>query len=563
MSSNLATLEQRVAAGDAAAMDELAFIFYSGEGVPKDVVRAKELYERAVEANNASAMRNLGDLLRHEQQRSTEDIIRAKELYERAIDAGNIRAMVKLGDLLRYGDSGVPKDVVRAIELYERAVDAGNLKAMYRLGIHLMLEQCCLRDVLRAQQLLKRAVDGGYVKAMCFFAFLLTKGPLGVPKDGVRAKELYERAVVAGSGTAIYNLAKLLEHGADGVPKDTVRAEKLFVRAASRGQARARSALARLREDSCSILSTAFCHVMCYPDMLDEAFLVEYVRASHVASAVDLLAGHNLALLSVRLGVLAGANHGAVGDSRWYFQENLYLPASELSSRDDILIKSVLLHAENVGLVKNGFTSKARPETRDCMHRGVQSISRILRILACRTRAVEQLVSPTEEASRVREQIGSVHSKLAKVPIDQETSQSAVTNFARNLEQLPCLVQKGNPRVMHIWIMKCIFSLISVVGAVTGNAPHSAADLFMHLSVDHPAQFENIVPGCEVSRTAFVDLSSIQTARLIMSEKVIAGMSPGTQTAVTDAICESGLQSAQTLESLLHEQTASSRRGNR
>ena len=77
-------------------MTNLGVLYEDGKGVPKSAEKATELYQKAADLRNASAMYNLGCL------------------YE----DGN----------------GVPKSIEKAVELYHKAADLGKISAIYKLG---------------------------------------------------------------------------------------------------------------------------------------------------------------------------------------------------------------------------------------------------------------------------------------------------------------------------------------------------------------------------------------------------------------------------------------------
>ncbi len=64
------------------------------------------------------------------------DVLRAVNLYERAIEVGNVLAMISLADLLKSGVDGVEKDIPRAKELYLRAAAVDpNTRALEQLAL--------------------------------------------------------------------------------------------------------------------------------------------------------------------------------------------------------------------------------------------------------------------------------------------------------------------------------------------------------------------------------------------------------------------------------------------
>jgi TPR repeat protein len=73
-------------------MFNLAVCYANGEGVTKSAEKAVELYERAIELGNASAMFNLA-VCYENGTGVTKSAEKAVELYERAIELGNASAM--------------------------------------------------------------------------------------------------------------------------------------------------------------------------------------------------------------------------------------------------------------------------------------------------------------------------------------------------------------------------------------------------------------------------------------------------------------------------------------
>lgn len=550
--------DSAVKLGNVDAMNKLSVLLRRGdEGVPKNAVRAKQLCERAVDNGSIVAMNDLGYLLYHGEEGVPKDVVRAKRLYERAVDCGSVSAMTSLGHLLHHSEGGIPKDVVRAKELYERAVDNGDANAMTSLG-NLLLhgDEGVLKNAVGAMQMYERAVHAGNIDAMNKLGFLLHHGEESVPKDGLRAKQLYERAVHCGDVNAIYNLGHLLELGEVDVPRDVVRAKWCYELGAHRGHAPSRRALARLLEE-CSPLSTAFCLVLKSPDVLDLVFLCKYVRAGYVTSASDLLAGHNLILLALRIGVLTRSTIATVGGSPRYFQENLYLPATKLNTGNDKLILSVFLQAESIGLIRDDCTMRVMLEPRADVHQDLEAISEVFENLAHRVVTVEQHVSRKEEDVPCDpHSVESLHLVLVQTPNNQQTLQGAMVNFASCLRQLQSISDECDHRLKYTRLSKCVLSFIPVMCA----ALQSTTEVFMHFRAEDFVQVGNKVPNQTVWEMAFVDLSNFQVARLILSNKLISKLSHESQADVKTAIKDSGLTSAQTLESILRGEIECTRR---
>ncbi len=83
--------------------------YLNGDGVPKDPVKARELFEQVIDLGNKSSKHG-------------------------AYDSGSGHAYYQLGLIYEQG-LGVPKDTSKAQQMYEQAVDlANNDRAAFRLG---------------------------------------------------------------------------------------------------------------------------------------------------------------------------------------------------------------------------------------------------------------------------------------------------------------------------------------------------------------------------------------------------------------------------------------------
>ena len=108
----------------------------NGTGVPKDVGKAIQLYQKAADHGYARAQAKLG-FLYWNGKGVAKDLSKAVELFQKAADQGYAPAQTSLGDFYQYG-IGVPKDVEKATELYKKAADQGDARAQTYLD-HLSL----------------------------------------------------------------------------------------------------------------------------------------------------------------------------------------------------------------------------------------------------------------------------------------------------------------------------------------------------------------------------------------------------------------------------------------
>ena len=260
--------------GHAGAQFNLGLLYAHGQGVPKDFGKAAELFQKAANQGHAGAQNNLGLLYEHGEG-VTKDLGKAVELYQKAADQGNSVAKNHLADAQNnlgalYEDGhGVPKDLGKAAELYQKAANQGNQTAIanlnrlskpvepklsdqgdaaaqFNLGVQYEHGQGVPQDFGKAVELFQKAADSGYADAQNHLGFLYQNG-LGVPKDFGKAADLYQKAADQGNARAQYNLGLLYE-GGQGVPKDLKKAAELYQKAANQGDQDAIANLKTLSE---------------------------------------------------------------------------------------------------------------------------------------------------------------------------------------------------------------------------------------------------------------------------------------------------------------------------
>jgi len=110
--------------GNATSMINLGVLYYNGQGVAQDYLKAREWFEKAADKGDGNAMYNLG-LLYAKGQGMAQDYAKAREWYKKAADKGDAYAMTNLGRLYSNGH-GVAQDYAKAREWFEKAADKGD-----------------------------------------------------------------------------------------------------------------------------------------------------------------------------------------------------------------------------------------------------------------------------------------------------------------------------------------------------------------------------------------------------------------------------------------------------
>ena len=135
VAAEYASTIKRAESGNIAAEHQLAQMYASGDGVPKDQKEAARWLERAAEHGDAEAQYEMGIALREGRGRVQDDA-RALVWMQRAADAGNAQAQFELGRMYFIG-AGTPADKLKAYTWLNLAAAQGAVGA------------AALRDVVR------------------------------------------------------------------------------------------------------------------------------------------------------------------------------------------------------------------------------------------------------------------------------------------------------------------------------------------------------------------------------------------------------------------------------
>ena len=126
-------LRKAAAAGDPAALFEVASRYADGRVVGQDLKQAANWYSEAAKRGLPIAAVRLAGLYEHGTG-VARDRIAAASWYQKAADAGNIRAMHNLAVLLSEGVADQP-DYVGAAAWFAKAAERGVKDSQYNLGV--------------------------------------------------------------------------------------------------------------------------------------------------------------------------------------------------------------------------------------------------------------------------------------------------------------------------------------------------------------------------------------------------------------------------------------------
>jgi TPR repeat protein len=222
--------------------DQLA----NGRGMPRDEVKAAQLYQQAAEFGDPVGKMRFGAALVYGRgvAVNTEQGI---GLIRNAVEAGNSGAMVLLADLQARGLLG-PQNRAGAVSLLEEAAAKGQLVALVKLGAIYQAGNLVNADPAKAAAYYKRAIASGRADAMVALGRALAEGKLkgqGSPAEGVA---LLKQALEQGNENAVIALSDCYFNGR-GVRRNSKQAMELLKAASDAGNLKAGLRLVSLYRD--------------------------------------------------------------------------------------------------------------------------------------------------------------------------------------------------------------------------------------------------------------------------------------------------------------------------
>ncbi|EFE52796.1 Putative beta-lactamase hcpD precursor [Providencia rettgeri] len=250
--NNFLACEALAKQGDDEALLIVGRFYETGTGVAKNLEKAKEIYQRLSDKNDANGMNRLAMLI-EDQGRKDEAILlyqkaaelgsssadynlgilyeldnnytKAKEMYEIAIKKHkSSSAMMSLGDLYRDGRGG-EKNTKLAEKWYKESIKFGNDFAITRLG-YLYGDLENYDEAIKCYEI---GIANGDPAAMNSMGLLYQHG-FGVQVDINKAVKLYQDASNKEGLGGLINLGLMYEEGL-GVPQSYEKAINLYKRA--------------------------------------------------------------------------------------------------------------------------------------------------------------------------------------------------------------------------------------------------------------------------------------------------------------------------------------------
>ena len=178
--TDLASLQARVAKGDAEAELDLGRMYHLGRGVSKDFAKAAELYRKSADQGNAKAMYNLGYLYSRAEGMPQDDAT-AYQWFQKSADAGLPVGQLEMGKIYFSGDRGLPQNydaakkwltlaAQQANAPIQAAVAADLLGTVYENGLGVPV------DGGQAVSWYTKGAELGYAKAQSDLGLFYMKG---------------------------------------------------------------------------------------------------------------------------------------------------------------------------------------------------------------------------------------------------------------------------------------------------------------------------------------------------------------------------------------------------
>lgn len=206
--------------GDADAQHLLGFLYETGQGAPKDIQHAVDLYVKAGQAGQADAQFALGELASRGEGVKRDAVV-AAGWYRLAAAKGHARAKLRLGVMAATG-AGTPVDKAAAAAFFTEAANAGEPEAQRNLAIAYMGGDGVRRDMKAAARWFAAAADAGDPVSNYNLGLLISAGE--APGDLDAAAGRMRAAADAGFPAAMTALGLLLHDGAaaegDETPAD-------------------------------------------------------------------------------------------------------------------------------------------------------------------------------------------------------------------------------------------------------------------------------------------------------------------------------------------------------
>ncbi|MCQ2911628.1 MAG: tetratricopeptide repeat protein [Clostridia bacterium] len=192
-----------------------------------DYVKAKEYFEKAIETGLPLGYYGLGYLYALDVEGVEKDLDKAYELFDKAVESNDLEAMYSAGKFLNVaGETDELK--AKGLDILIQASDAGYSEACFCVGEAYEAGRGAEVDTKKAfEYYLKGAEMNSTTTYYDNVGYCYEEG-VGVEQDYAKAVECYELATESNSGMAWYDLGRMYENGL-GVEKDLGKALECYM----------------------------------------------------------------------------------------------------------------------------------------------------------------------------------------------------------------------------------------------------------------------------------------------------------------------------------------------
>ena len=236
--------------GDASAQFNLGWMYYNGEGVPKNDREAVKWFRLAAEQGDASAQFNLGWMYYNGEGVPKNDR-EAVKWFRLAAEQGDASAQYNLGVMYDNG-YGVPENDIEATKWFRLATEQGVAIAQYNLGRMYYNGEGVPKNDREAVKWFRLAAEQGLADAQSHLGVMYDNG-YGVPENDREAVKWYRLAAEQGYALAQFNLGVMYDNGY-GVPENDREAVKWYRLAAEQGVAPAQFNLGVMYDNGYGII---------------------------------------------------------------------------------------------------------------------------------------------------------------------------------------------------------------------------------------------------------------------------------------------------------------------
>lgn len=204
-------LSKGAAADHAPSQAALGFMYFNGFACDKDISMARKLYEQSAAGKAHQGYNNLAHLYRYGLGGLEKDLLKTKDLLEKAAKLGNEKAVNTLAHMY-VGDELGPPDLDKALQWFRYGAERNYRGCLSDLGFAYQHGIGVEKNPLKAVELYQKSINQGYDGAKSNLGYLYLMGE-DLPQDYPKAMQLFEEASAKNDIGGTINLAVMHFNG--------------------------------------------------------------------------------------------------------------------------------------------------------------------------------------------------------------------------------------------------------------------------------------------------------------------------------------------------------------